>query len=85
MEDGRQVKFLFLPEGEDPDTLVRNIGQAQFEVMIGNATALETFFYDKLSQDLDPESIEGKARLSNLAKTTYQATAAGHLRTTDVR
>jgi len=68
MEDGRQVKFLFLPDGEDPDTLVRKIGQEQFNSLIEDATPLETFFFDKLSLGLDTNSIEGKARLSNLAK-----------------
>lgn len=67
MEDGRQIKFLFLPEGEDPDTLVREIGEQKFNSLIEHATPLEKFFFDKLSQDLDVETIEGKARLSNLA------------------
>lgn len=68
MEDGRQIKFLFLPEGEDPDTLVREIGEQKFNSLIEHATPLEKFFFDKLSQDLDVDTIEGKARLSNLAK-----------------
>lgn len=68
MEDGRQIKFLFLPEGEDPDTLVRKVGQQKFNTLIEQATPLEQFFFDKLSQGLDLGTIEGKARLSNLAK-----------------
>ncbi|MFK7865778.1 MAG: DNA primase [Pseudohongiellaceae bacterium] len=68
MEDGRQVKFLFLPEGEDPDTLVRKIGQDKFNQELANATPLETFFFDKLAVGIDVATIEGKARLSNLAK-----------------
>lgn len=68
MEDGRQVKFLFLPEGEDPDTLVRKIGAEKFYTSIDQATPLEQFFFDKLSQGLDIKTIEGRARLSNLAK-----------------
>lgn len=68
MEDGRQVKFLFLPEGEDPDTLVRKIGEDKFNQELANATPLETFFYDKLATGIDVATIEGKARLSNLAK-----------------
>lgn len=68
MEDGRRVKFLFLPEGDDPDTLVREIGEAAFNTRVEQATQLEDFFFNKLSQDLDINSIEGKARLSNLAK-----------------
>tara|TARA_B110000858_G_scaffold171375_1_gene201802 strand:- start:2261 stop:4180 length:1920 start_codon:yes stop_codon:yes gene_type:complete len=68
MQDGRQVKFLFLPEGEDPDTLVRKIGEAEFNTLIEKATPLEQFFFDKLSEGLDIKTIEGRARLSNLAK-----------------
>lgn len=68
MEDGRQAKFLFLPEGEDPDTLVRRIGQEKFNEELANATPLETFFFDKLSVGIDVTTMEGKARLSKLAK-----------------
>jgi DNA primase len=68
MQDGRQVKFLFLPEGEDPDTLVRKIGEAAFNLLIEKATPLEQFFFDKLSEGLDIRTIEGRARLSNVAK-----------------
>lgn len=68
MQDGRQVKFLFLPEGEDPDTLVRKIGETEFNALIEQATPLEQFFFDKLSEGLDIKTIEGRARLSNVAK-----------------
>lgn len=68
MQDGRQVKFLFLPEGEDPDTLVRKIGETEFNLLIEQATPLEQFFFDKLSEGLDIKTIEGRARLSNVAK-----------------
>jgi DNA primase len=68
MEDGRQVRFLLLPDGEDPDTLVRKIGKEEFSAKIDQATAMEDYFFQSLSKDLDITSIEGKARLSNLAK-----------------
>lgn len=68
MEDGRQVRFLFLPEGEDPDTLVRKIGQQAFEELVDKATALEQFFFDKLSADLDLESHQGRGKLKELAQ-----------------
>ena len=68
MDDGRQVKFLFLPAGADPDTHVRAIGTEKFLQELNEATALEDFFFEKLSAGLDVNSIEGKARLSNLAK-----------------
>lgn len=68
MEDGRQVRFLFLPDGTDPDTFVRENGKEGFEEVLNSAAPLEDFFFDKLSADLDAKSIEGRARLSNLAK-----------------
>jgi DNA primase len=68
MEDGRQVRFLFLPEGADPDDFVRQNGKAAFEEAVAKASPLEEFFFDKLSAGLDLETIEGRARLSNLAK-----------------
>lgn len=68
MEDGRQVRFLFLPEGSDPDTYIREVGKEKFLQVVNSAAPLEQFFFNKLSADLDINSIEGKARLSNLAK-----------------
>lgn len=67
LEDGRQVRFLFLPEGEDPDTLVRKIGKDRFTQLMDDATPLADFFFAHLCEDLNPDSIEGKAKLSSLA------------------
>lgn len=67
LQDGRQVRFLFLPEGEDPDTLVRKIGKDRFNQLIDRATPLADFFFDHLSETLDADTIEGKAKLSSLA------------------
>lgn len=68
MEDGRQVRFLFLPEGMDPDDFVRQHGREAFEQAVAEATALEDYFFRKLAEDIDLGSSQGKARLSNLAK-----------------
>jgi DNA primase len=67
LEDGRQVRFLFLPDGEDPDTLVRKIGKDRFTQLMDDATPLAEFFFNHLCEDLNPDSIEGKAKLSSLA------------------
>lgn len=67
LQDGRQVRFLFLPEGEDPDTLVRKIGEERFNTLIDAASSLADFFFDHLCEELDPSTIEGKAKLSSLA------------------
>ncbi len=67
LQDGRQVRFLFLPDGEDPDSLVRKIGKERFSTLIDNATPLADFFFDHLCEGLDPEAIDGKAKLCSLA------------------
>jgi len=77
MQDGRQARFLFLPEGEDPDTLVRAEGTDSFQQRVGNATALETFLFDSLSDGLDLETMDGRARLSKLAAPLLQTIPTG--------
>lgn len=67
MEDGRQAKFLFLPQGEDPDSLVRKIGNHEFTRLVDQATPLETYLFDAQAEGLDINSLDGKARLSTLA------------------
>ena len=66
MEDGRQVKFLFLPEDEDPDSVVRNKGSQHLEHLFDNADPLETFLFDQMAHGIDLETMDGKARLSKL-------------------
>ncbi len=69
MKDGRQAFFLFLPEGEDPDTLVRTEGREGFEARLREATPLSQFFFDSLSHDVNLATLEGKGRLAERAKT----------------
>ncbi|MDY0022452.1 DNA primase [Arenimonas caeni] len=68
MRDGRQAFFLFLPEGEDPDTIVRKEGAAGFDARLATATPLSEFFYAELSKDVNLAGMEGKARLAERAK-----------------
>jgi len=68
MREGREARFLFLPEGEDPDTLIRKEGTAAFEQRIQNATPLSQFLFDKLSDQVDMSSLDGRARLAEVAK-----------------
>lgn len=67
MTDGKQIKFLFLPEKEDPDTLVRQVGAEKFTTLIEHALPLEDFFFDVVSEGIDIRSMEGRARVSKLA------------------
>jgi DNA primase len=68
LRDGRQAYFLFLPEGEDPDTLVRKEGKAGFEQRLKNATPLSDYFFDELARDVDMASLDGRARLAERAR-----------------
>jgi DNA primase len=68
LRDGREARFLFLPEGEDPDTLVRKIGREAFEAKVAQATHLSDFLFHHLSESLDLDSIDGRARLVDLAR-----------------
>ncbi|BFM05697.1 DNA primase [Halioxenophilus aromaticivorans] len=67
MTDGRAVKFLFLPEGEDPDTLVRQIGAERFSDLIDRAVPLEDFLFDSAAEGLNINSMEGMAHMSKRA------------------
>jgi len=68
MRDGRQAHFLFLPDGEDPDTLVRQEGLEGFEQRLKQAMPLSEFFFAELSKDVNLAGLEGKARLAERAK-----------------
>ena len=68
MRDGRQAFFLFLPEGEDPDTLVRKEGPEGFEARLKSATPLSEYFYAYLSHDVNVATLDGRARLAEHAK-----------------
>jgi DNA primase len=68
LRDGRQAYFLFLPEGEDPDTLVRQEGKQGFERRLKEATPLSDYFFGELSRDVDVASLDGRARLAERAR-----------------
>lgn len=67
LSDGRSAHFLFLPEGEDPDSLVRKVGGTSFEEEIDTAVPLEQFLFESSSQGIDLNTLEGKAQLSKRA------------------
>lgn len=68
MRDGRQIRYVFLPDGEDPDSLVRTQGKDALETLIKDAMPLSTFFYQSLSRQVDINTEEGRARLVELAR-----------------
>lgn len=68
LRDGRQAYFLFLPDGEDPDSLVRKEGKDGFEKRLKEATPLSDYFFGELSHDVDTASLDGRARLAERAR-----------------
>lgn len=65
-QDGRQVRFLILPQGEDPDSAVRREGPAQFAARITGAQSLGDFLFAHFVQQVDLSLAEGRARLAKL-------------------
>ncbi len=63
-----ELKFMFLPQGEDPDSVVREQGAEGFQALVGQAQSLSEFFLATLSQRVDMDSMDGRARLIELAK-----------------
>jgi len=68
MRDGRQAFFLFLPEGEDPDTIVKTEGANGFDTRIQGAMTLSDYFFDELGKNTNLLTLEGKARLAEKVK-----------------
>ena len=61
--DGKQLSFLFLPQGEDPDTYVRKLGKDAFEKLLGDALPLSQFLLRELSLPVNLRTAEGRAKL----------------------
>ncbi|EHQ53364.1 DNA primase [Ectothiorhodospira sp. PHS-1] len=80
MRDGRQVRFLFLPEGEDPDTLVRREGLEGLRARMGQARPLSDVLIDELRQRHDAGTREGRAALGTQATRLIRDMPDGLLR-----
>ncbi|WP_273858400.1 DNA primase [Photobacterium sp. GSS17] len=80
LNDGRQLKFMFLPDGEDPDTYIRQYGKDGFEQQIQQAMTLSEFMFSTLLLQVDTSSREGQAKLSTLAVPLIDKVPGGTLR-----
>lgn len=72
IRDGKIAKFLFLPEKEDPDTMIRKEGKEAFEARIKNAMTLSDFLFQRLKSESDISTKEGKAQLASKANALIQ-------------
>jgi len=78
--DNKPVRFLFLPDGEDPDTYVRKHGKDAFEARVAEAETLSQFLLAQLRADADLASPEGRAQFVSAAKPHIQKLTAPALR-----
>lgn len=77
LREGRQIRFLFLPEGHDPDSLVGEEGKDKFEARVREALPLSEYFLNHLSSQVDITTLDGRARLGELAKPLIERLPAG--------
>ena len=81
MQDGRQVSFLFLPEGEDPDTYVKKLGHNAFVMQIQQQSLpLPEYMLSHLSEDIDLQRMDGKAKLAGHARPLLNSLPRGTLK-----
>jgi DNA primase len=71
VRDGRELKFLFLPDGQDPDTLVAAEGAAAFEQRLRSALPLSEYLLRHLTEQVDLTHLDGRAKLAALAKPLF--------------
>jgi DNA primase len=68
IREGRQIRFVFLPEGHDPDSYVNAHGADAFVTAVDRGVALSDYLISELAGQVDMETVDGKARLAELAK-----------------
>lgn len=80
MREGLQARFLFLPEGEDPDSMVRKHGADEFSRLLETATPLSGFFFEHFTETIDISSLDGRARLVQQAQPYVESMPEGVFR-----
>ena len=80
LQDGLQARFLFLPDGEDPDTIVRKEGKDAFEKRLNNSKHLPEFVFDNIKEQVDFDTLDGKARFGQLAAPLISRLPTGMLK-----
>ena len=73
IQDGKEIRFLFLPDGEDPDTQIRKIGKEAFESSFDQAVSLTAYFVETLHKRFNITSDEGKSRFLGAAAKSLTA------------
>jgi len=68
LRDGHQISFMFLPDGDDPDSLVKREGKNGFQERLQQAQPLSTFLFSQLTPNLHLDTLEGRAKLAETAR-----------------
>lgn len=77
LNSGLDASFIFLPEGQDPDSLVRAEGKAGFLERLKQAVPLHRFFFETLAKDINLQNPAGKTQLIHLATPYLQKLVEG--------
>lgn len=68
MRDGREIRFMFLPDGEDPDSYIRKIGKEAFELEVKQSQTFSEYLFTKLTDEADMIGIGGRAKLVEIVQ-----------------
>ena len=77
IREGRQIRFMFLPEGHDPDSYVNELGTDAFLKALDEGVALSEFLIQELASQVDMNTVDGRARLAELARPLVNKVPAG--------
>jgi DNA primase len=77
IREGRQVRYLFLPEGHDPDSFVNEFGTDAFLSKLADGVSLSEFLIQELASQVDMKTIDGRARLAELARPLVTSVPPG--------
>ena len=80
LRDGRQIKIMLLPQGQDPDSLVRAEGLSGFVERIGSAQVLSDYFFENVAGSLELATVEGRSQLLAAAKPALEKVPTGFFR-----
>ncbi len=80
LRDGRQIKIMLLPQGQDPDSLVRSEGLTGFQERMAGAQVLSDYFFDSVAGQVDLATMEGRSQLLATAKPQLEKVPLGFFR-----
>jgi DNA primase len=80
LREGRHARFLFLPDGEDPDSMVRKHGTEEFASLLEESQPLSDFFFEHFTGEVDMSALDGRARLVGLARPSLETIPEGIFR-----